>query len=404
MPRKLATLDEDGNLVPFRYGGGTPNRPASDTVICMTFDMEGNEIPMPFFGGTEGGIIPEVVSQIAQIPLNTADRHAHTLVEKVIDLPPNPVDGLIYMVEQGSFTATAGTTPTIGEETTIYLNLLKPPEGNTAVAILNIRGDTGTDVFGCSWPEDATMIVGANIPAFVAMSENGGYVLLCPREEFTDDEDRSFLKDVLYRLDLLTEEITTIEHSGYLALPQTTLEFLDGAEAYISTAPWTWAPLLYSSFGGVWSTSKVVDARFTPQPFRMPTLLSVGDPYILEMFEYSMLLYRAGIFETPSWSQTIAMFIYGITNTTFEEDILIPFNTPNEPGCVSSALAETLTSLGRLEGIIGDDTTMTIALAAYDPVLKVWSGRIGAKNEENLSYQEPMLRTGVPVTWAEEEV
>lgn len=75
--RYLATLDKNGNLIPFRYGGKHPKRLHDKVVICATFDAEGNEIPLPFFGGQEGGTIPENILYLAEVAENTIARHEH---------------------------------------------------------------------------------------------------------------------------------------------------------------------------------------------------------------------------------------------------------------------------------------------------------------------------------------
>ena len=81
--RKLATLDANGNLVPFRYGGKYPERLHDKVVVCATFDAEGNEIPLPFFGGQEGGTIPENIQYLAEVSENTALRHDHPHMETI---------------------------------------------------------------------------------------------------------------------------------------------------------------------------------------------------------------------------------------------------------------------------------------------------------------------------------
>lgn len=85
-PFKLATLDESGNLIPFRYGGSPMGTAPGDTIICATFDEEGNQVPIPFFGGALGGAVPEVYSLLSEIPHNTLSRHTHPIVETIDEL------------------------------------------------------------------------------------------------------------------------------------------------------------------------------------------------------------------------------------------------------------------------------------------------------------------------------
>lgn len=411
MPRKLATLDEDGNLVPFRYGGGTPNRPASDTVICMTFDMEGNEIPMPFFGGTEGGIIPEVVSQIAQIPLNTAARIP--IVNTFDELPENPVDGLHYRVLEGGVTMTQGSMPLFGADPApAYINMRGPLDEVSSAFMFEgtLDGISETkrswlyafllnaqDALGSQTTYTGPLILveqqdgslsGNTVRIYLALEDGGVY------------NDTILVKNVIYKEAWEGRPPIPINvYSGQITVPdfEWTGENAGPAMGRVSDSPWVYVMQTYMSDKGRWLPTANTTQPVSRQIFSYPRPTESGSAMTRSFMDFSILLYQAGIFTPPTWWQVTEMNLYQVTDEMFQGIFVIPAGTPND-------LLSVTTAMNLIAQSLSDETEqITIQTHVYTPETKNWSGLMRMTNlETGEVYEEPFGRNNITLIFEED--